>query len=149
MFLSLIHEPQGLPMFILDPRLEADSLFVTMLSLSQVRLNNDQRYPWLILIPAVNDIKELIDLNHEQQGVLLQEMNLLSHLIKTLWCPDKMNIATLGNVVGQFHIHIIGRFTNDSAWPQPVWGRGNSEKYLASEANTLIMRVQHFIKQSL
>ena len=135
-------------MFTLDSRLAADSVYVTSLTLSQVRLMNDKRYPWLLLVPAVDNIKELIDLTHDQQLIVLDEINKLSHLVQSLWHPDKINIATLGNVVTQFHIHVIGRFKTDGVWPQPVWGQGTAEKYLASEMDTLIMRMQSYLKQS-
>ncbi len=136
-------------MFELDERLSADSLFIASLKLSQVRLMNDTRYPWLILIPQRPNLREIIDLQGDDQQLLLQEISQLSHLLKTIWNPFKINVAALGNVVAQLHIHVIARFENDFAWPNPIWNCGTAQKYLASDAHTLIMRLQKHLEQNV
>lgn len=108
--------------FVLNKRLEQDSFLVTDLSLSQVRLINNQDYIWFILIPKINQITHLIDLLPEQQITLFQEISLVSKILSKLYAPDRLNIASLGNVVSQMHWHIIVRYVQDKTWPNPVWG---------------------------
>ncbi len=116
--------------FELDTRLENDSVFIADGLLSQIRLMNDARFPWLILVPRVADVTEWIDLDGNQQRLLLAEINQISHLIKKEFTDiDKLNIGALGNIVRQLHIHIVGRRINDSAWPGSVWGNGSAQIY--------------------
>jgi diadenosine tetraphosphate (Ap4A) HIT family hydrolase len=133
-------------MMNIDLRLAADSFEIADLSLSHIRLMNDQRYPWLLLIPRRDEVRELIDLPLEDQQILLQEINIISRMLQAFWQPDKLNIAALGNVVSQLHVHIVGRFQEDEAWPKPVWGSGDAQKYLASDANKLIMRMRKHLE---
>ena len=127
--------------FSLDKRLEADSLYITDLPLCQLRLMNNKRFPWLLLIPQVADASEWIDLSREQQHQLADEITICSHFFQALVTPDKLNIATLGNVVAQLHIHLIGRYKSDSAWPDPVWGKG-SEPYSEEESSKFIYDIK-------
>lgn len=106
----------------LHTKLEADSFFVAALGLSDLRLMNNQQYPWLLLIPRVDDAIELIDLSQPQQHQLMDEINLVSQMMKSIYEPDKLNIATIGNIVRQLHIHVVARYRSDPAWPSPVWG---------------------------
>ncbi len=115
--------------FQLDPRLAADSLFVADGPLSQVRLMNDRRYPWLVLVPRVPDVSEWLELDGGQQRLLLAEINQAGALIRTLPTVEKLNIGALGNIVRQLHIHLVGRREGDAAWPGPVWGHGQPERY--------------------
>jgi diadenosine tetraphosphate (Ap4A) HIT family hydrolase len=109
-------------MFTLHPQLERDTFFVTDLSLSRVLLVNNQNFPWLMLVPCVADIKEIIELTHLQQHQLIDEIAKASEVMKILYNPDKLNVAAIGNQVPQLHVHVIARFTKDLAWPHPVWG---------------------------
>jgi len=116
-------------MFELDTRLEADSLHVANLSLCTVRLMNDQRFPWLLLIPRRPNKEEVLDLAEQDQLELWDEIRRLARVLESLFSPDKLNIAALGNQVRQLHVHLIARFKDDPAWPNPVWGNGAAEPY--------------------
>jgi diadenosine tetraphosphate (Ap4A) HIT family hydrolase len=110
-------------MFSLHPQLEQDCFLVTELGLCKVLLANDRQYPWLILVPRLENVKEIIDLNEQQQGVLWRESAQVSHCLKELFSPDKLNVAALGNMVPQLHIHHVVRYKNDPCWPKPIWGQ--------------------------
>jgi diadenosine tetraphosphate (Ap4A) HIT family hydrolase len=104
------------------PKLEADSLLIASLKLSDLRLMNNQQYPWVLLIPRVENAMELIDLSVEAQHALMDEISAVSQVLKTLYAPDKLNIAAIGNIVRQLHVHLVVRYRNDPAWPSTVWG---------------------------
>jgi diadenosine tetraphosphate (Ap4A) HIT family hydrolase len=110
--------------FALDPRLAADTHRVGDLALSRVLLFDDARFPWLVLVPRQPELRDLIDLAHEDQHELLDEINRCAHVLHALDKPDKLNIAALGNVVAQLHVHVIARYASDAAWPRPVWNVG-------------------------
>lgn len=118
-----------------DPRLARDSVFVADGPLSQVRLMNDRRYPWLVLVPRVENVSEWLDLDGGQQRLLLAEINQAGSLIRAVPGVQKLNIGALGNIVRQLHVHLVGRHEGDAAWPGPVWGQGTAEPY---SAETLI-----------
>ena len=109
--------------FELHPQLAKDSVWLADWPLCQLRLINDSQYPWFILVPRRPDIKEVIDLTEPEQAQLWLESAQLSHLLKVLYQPDKLNLAALGNMVPQLHVHHIARFNTDVAWPSPVWGK--------------------------
>lgn len=113
----------------LDPRLEADTLPVTELGLCQVRLMNDARFPWLVLVPRRPGVTEVYQLSREDQATLWREATALGEGLMTTLDGDKLNLATLGNMVPQLHLHVIVRFEEDAAWPAPVWGQGRAEPY--------------------
>lgn len=115
--------------FILDKKLQKDCIFIKDLKLSQLLLMNDSNYPWLILVPRKKNLTEIIDLDQDDQIILLSEINYVSKILKKHLNVDKINIASLGNVVSQLHIHIIGRYFNDISYPKPIWGQVNSVKY--------------------
>lgn len=115
--------------FPLDPRLAAGTHAIGELPLSRLELMDDARFPWLILVPRIAGARELIDLDERDQHALLGEINLVGRALETMFKPDKLNVAALGNVVPQLHIHVIARFSADAAWPQPVWGRGERVAY--------------------
>lgn len=108
--------------FSLDTRLTRDSHDVTNLPLCNVRLMDNKRFPWVILVPRVEGASEWIDLDRAQQHQLSDEIAVVSHILKALVTPDKLNVATLGNQVTQLHVHVIARYKADAAWPNPVWG---------------------------
>ena len=112
--------------FTLDPRLEADSFHVSTIDGCQVRLMNDARYPWVMLVPEAPNASEIFDLPSTQGLKTLELAMHLAENMKPKFSADKMNIATLSNVVRQLHIHVVARFKNDEAWPAPIWGVGKS-----------------------
>ena len=126
--------------FVLDPRLAADSAAIGDLPLSRVLLMNDARFPWLVLVPRQPGLRDLTDLARDDQHALLDEINRCAHVLRALDKPDKLNVAALGNVVAQLHVHVIARHTSDAAWPRPIWGFGESEPYTAP---ALAARIAH------
>lgn len=119
--------------FELHAMLAKDTIELMDLPLSKVLLMNDSQFPWLILVPKVNDVKEIYQLNWDEQIQLLNESSLVSELMMQLFSADKMNLGALGNICPQLHIHHIARFKDDIAWPGPVWGAQPSIKYSDSE----------------
>ena len=115
--------------FVLDPRLAADSAFIADGPLSQVRLMDDTRFPWLVLVPRVNGVSEWLELDGGQQRLLLAEINQAGQLIRAQPGEEKLNIGALGNIVRQYHVHLIGRHEGDPAWPGPVWGQGAAARH--------------------
>ena len=109
--------------FALHPRLAADTATVCDLGLCRVLLMDDATWPWLILVPRRAALRELIDLPRAERHLLDDEIALASHVLLSLHRPDKLNVAALGNVVEQLHVHVIARHVGDPAWPAPVWGR--------------------------
>ena len=135
-------------MFELDPRLHNDTFFVCDLSLCRVLLMNDSQFPWLILVPMKNDIAEIIDLSEEEQVTLLRESALASKALQALFSPLKLNVAALGNVVRQLHVHHVARYDTDCAWPKPVWGNQPTVAYETSKAQTLVESIQQWFKDN-
>lgn len=133
--------------FVLDPRLKADTVHVGDLALSSVLLMNDARFPWLILVPRRADMAELTDLAPADAEALMGEIRLATSVMIELAKPDKINVGALGNMVAQLHVHVVGRFRSDPAWPGPVWGHGARMPYpdhaaasLADRAATLFAK---------
>ena len=123
--------------FNLDLRLARDSREITNLPLCHVRLMDNKKFPWIILVPRVADTREWIDLPRDAQHQLSDEIAVVSHILNALVTPDKLNIGALGNQVSQLHIHVIARYKTDAAWPNPVWG-GESAAYSDEEARRFI-----------
>ncbi|MBY5926356.1 MULTISPECIES: HIT family protein [unclassified Halomonas] len=115
--------------FVIDPRLVADTYPVTELPLCQLRLMDDARYPWLVLIPRRANVTEVFDLSEADQQQLWREATRLGQALKTHAGGDKLNIASLGNMVAQLHVHVIVRREGDTAWPGPVWGHSQAIAY--------------------
>ncbi len=113
----------------LHPRLAADTLPLATWELSQVRLMNDANYPWLILVPARKNVTGLHQLSPQDGAALMSEINRASMALEQLYTPSRINVAALGNMVSQLHIHVIARFENDAAWPGPVWGAVPTKDY--------------------
>lgn len=129
-------------MFTLHERLKADTLDVTRLYLSRVLLMNDRSFPWLILVPERENIRELYELDEKDRAVLIEEITLASRVIRHFYKPDKINVGALGNLVPQLHIHVIGRSESDRAWPGPVWGSGPAEPYGDDERESTRERLE-------
>jgi len=108
--------------FSLHPQLAADTVPVGDLALTRLLLANDANYPWLILVPRRMGASELIDLENNEQVQLIAEIDAAGRALKTITECEKLNVAALGNVVAQLHVHVIGRRHNDKAWPKPIWG---------------------------
>lgn len=131
--------------FNLDERLEADTIFVADLSISRLLLFNDNKFPWVVLVPRRNNLVELNDLTVVEYRALQQEIYDLTGKLKTLFNADKMNIATLGNVVSQLHVHIIARYHNDCCWPGPVWGNFDKEEISKDRLADLVDRIRNVL----
>ncbi len=133
------------PTFQLHPRIEQDSIALGRFELCQLRLQNDQQYPWLILVPERHAISEIYQLTPTDQQQLLIESSYLAEQLARSFKADKLNIAAIGNIVPQLHLHHIVRYTTDKAWPAPVWGKFPAQGY--SEM-ALAERIE-FIQQQL
>src|SRR5215469_15233895 len=105
----------------LHPQLEQDTEPVGDLPLSCVLLHNDANYPWLLLVPRRPGVCEVIDLDEADQAQLMVEIATLSRALKATTACDKLNVAAIGNVVPQLHVHIVARRRDDPSWPRPVW----------------------------
>jgi len=114
-------------MFQLDQRLENDTSFIASFELCDLRLHNDGRYPWLILVPRVPDVTDAHQLTFEQHTQLIRESRQVCELMHHLFKPTKMNVAAIGNIVRQLHVHHVARFAFDDAWPNPIWGHGEAK----------------------
>jgi diadenosine tetraphosphate (Ap4A) HIT family hydrolase len=115
--------------FSLHPRLSADTVLVVDWTLSRVLAMNDARYPWLILVPRRDAVREIFDLNTADRATLMEEIARASEGLKKLTRAAKINIGALGNMVSQFHVHVVARSPDDAAWPGPVWGQGTAQHY--------------------
>jgi diadenosine tetraphosphate (Ap4A) HIT family hydrolase len=113
----------------LHPQLAADTHPLATLELCELRLLDDANYPWLILVPRVAEARELIDLDAAQRHLLTEEIDRAARLLRDGFRPHKLNVAALGNLVPQLHVHVIAREENDPAWPAPVWGRVAARPY--------------------
>ena len=115
--------------FTLHPRLEADTRFVADLAICRVQLMNDARFPWLILIPRRTSLRELADIHPEDRVMTFDDIERASEALKKLYEPARINVAAIGNIVSQLHVHVVARTTDDAAWPGTVWGHGTAEPY--------------------
>jgi diadenosine tetraphosphate (Ap4A) HIT family hydrolase len=127
--------------FALDSQLARDTLPACELALSTVRLMNDSRYPWLILVPRRAGVSEVIDLSLEDRHLLLDEIARVAEALRVVCTPKKLNIAAIGNIVAQLHVHVVARFADDAAWPRPVWGVGSAVPYSAATSAAFIASV--------
>lgn len=125
-------------MFELHPRLAADTLVLGDFPLCRCLLMNDMHYPWLILVPRAEGIREIFELTVKDQQQLLRESSYVSERLAKHFSADKINIGALGNMVPQLHVHHIARYVNDAAWPGPVWGKHPAEAY--TDDNLQMMR---------
>ena len=128
--------------FALHPQLAQDSVAIGELRLCRLLLNRDANYPWLLLVPRQVDVTEIIDLDAGARSQLMAEIADVSHALSELTQCDKLNVAALGNMVPQLHVHIIARRKSDVAWPRPVWGVAPAIAYGDNEMKTLIGAVR-------
>src|SRR5690242_19739138 len=129
-----------LPAFALDGRLAGDTIPVGDLELCSVLLLDDSRFPWLLLVPRRSGLIELTDLSEDEAFMLTRELRFAVRVMQDLARPDKVNVGALGNVVSQLHVHVVGRFRSDPAWPGPVWGHGARTPYPPHAAAALVER---------
>ncbi|TLP45971.1 HIT domain-containing protein [Cohaesibacter sp. CAU 1516] len=135
--------------FTLDPQLGADSLPLLELDLCTLRVMNDATYPWILMVPKQAGLAELIDLSIEDQHRLTDEIRAVSTALQAVTKCDKLNVAALGNMVRQLHIHVIARFEGDAAWPGPVWGKVPAVAYDEMDGNALIADMKRAIMAEL
>lgn len=133
--------------FKADPAFEAGSVVVCDWPLCQLRLQDDARFPWLILIPRRAGLYEIEDLTPPERAALMDEVVRAGDRVRSLGEAaaqpvQKLNVAALGNVTAQLHIHVVGRRPDDGLWPDPVWGRGEAMPYGAGELQAAISRIQ-------
>jgi diadenosine tetraphosphate (Ap4A) HIT family hydrolase len=131
------HHPEP-ARYELHPQLAADTHPLATLALCDLRLMDDANYPWLVLVPRVAGARELIDLEATQRRKLMDETDLAARLLRDVFRPFKLNVAALGNLVPQLHVHVIARYEGDPAWPAPVWGRVAARPY---EPEALVERI--------
>lgn len=135
--------------FVLDKQIERDSVFVQDLKLCTVRLSKNAAFPWLVLIPKRPNMAEILDLNEEDRQVLYSEIEHCARALQKLFKPTKLNIANIGNVVSQLHIHVIARFKTDPAWPNPVWNSGVMKEYSEAELDARLASLRTTLAQVL
>ena len=133
--------------FLADPAFEAGSVFAADWPLCQVRLQDDARFPWLILLPRVDGAVELDDLTAEQRAALMEEMVRAGERVRALGQAagrpvDKLNTAALGNVTRQLHVHIVGRRRDDGLWPDPIWGRHGAVRLSEADRDILLRAIR-------
>lgn len=125
-------------MFVLNSTLESDSFPLMETNLCLVRLINDARYPWVLVVPKLADASELHDLSYQQQTELMTTAIALGGVLKSGFDADKINTAAIGNMVPQLHVHVVARRRDDSTWPGPIWGTGDMKPLTDNE---LVRRV--------
>ncbi|AZE91000.1 HIT domain-containing protein [Pseudomonas orientalis] len=132
-------------MFALDQRLQQDTVAIGDFPLCRLLLSNDSNYPWFILVPRINAISEVFQLDVADQQRLWQETTSLAQLLNEGLGADKMNIGALGNVVSQLHVHVIVRNRDDAAWPAPVWGRHPAVPYRPEQVAAIRSRLRELL----
>jgi diadenosine tetraphosphate (Ap4A) HIT family hydrolase len=127
--------------FALHPTLARDTVEIGRLDLCRVLLMNDRRFPWLILVPERESLREIHDLPPADRKTLIEEIVQAGQVLVRLFQPDKLNTGALGNLVPQLHVHVVARFAADAAWPEPVWGSGAAVVYPASGLEDMKERI--------
>lgn len=129
------------PEIVLDPRLAADSAAAGELPLCQIRLQDDARFPWLVLVPKRGGLVEIFDLSPDERATLIEEIAQCSAALRAVTQCHKINVGALGNIVRQLHIHVVARFETDAAWPAPVWGDGERVPYAPAMRDDFLARI--------
>lgn len=133
------------PLFQLDSRLNNDTIHLASWPLSDLLLMNDSQYPWCILVPRIADASELYHLSRSQRQQLDLESTFLSKTLMSVFEGDKLNVAALGNVVKQLHIHHVVRFTSDISWPAPIWGKHPAKNYTEESLQRCIKQLDGLV----
>lgn len=136
------------PLFALDPRLAADSVPVAQLALCELRLMDDARFPWLLVVPRLRGMAEVSDLSLADQARLWREVNEAGCALKACAPGDKLNIGALGNIVRQLHVHVVMRREGDAAWPGPVWGSGTAQPYDKGARQALVDAIRRRLESN-
>lgn len=136
-------------MYELHPKLAQDTFSIGEYELSEVRLMNDTRYPWVILVPKRFNISEIYQLSAEEQQRLLYESSFTAQQMMQLFTAQKMNVAAIGNVVEQLHLHHVARFSTDVTWPLPVWGIGEAQVYSDVAAKAMLSQLRRVLDDLL
>jgi diadenosine tetraphosphate (Ap4A) HIT family hydrolase len=136
-------------MFELHKRLKADTWAVGEFPLCLLLLSKDANYPWTILVPKRLGIAEIYQLDNSDRQQLLHESCLLAEAMQGLFSPDKLNVATIGNIVPQLHMHHVARTSDDIAWPGPVWGAAPALSYSEEGAEVLVARLKAHLAKDL
>ncbi len=136
-------------MYQLHPQLKQDTIEIGQYDLSDVLLMNDARYPWVILVPRRVNVREIHQLAQTEQESLIAESSFTARAMMQLFSAHKMNVAALGNMVEQLHLHHIARFTTDVTWPNPVWGVGSAEPYSEVAAKVMLSQLRHALDELL
>ncbi|MBD8652268.1 HIT family protein [Rhizobium sp. CFBP 13726] len=124
--------------FELDGRIARDSDLIATLDLCQLRIQNDSRWPWLVMVPQRADMTEIFELSEADQALLSAEVNHVAAALKEITGATKINVGALGNIVRQLHVHVIARFEGDANWPGPIWGYGSAEPYDSEKRQALV-----------
>jgi diadenosine tetraphosphate (Ap4A) HIT family hydrolase len=130
------------PPFALHPQLAHDTTPVGDLALARILLMNDANYPWLILVPRRAGAGEIVDLADDEQVQLTRDIAQASRALKAVSSCDKLNVAAIGNIVPQLHVHVVARRRDDAAWPKPVWGAAPAMPYAPAARDALIARLR-------
>ncbi len=133
--------------FHLHPQLQKDCIYIGKLVLCRLLLMNDSQFPWFVLAPEIAGITEIYQLNKQQQRLLIEESSFLAERLSELYRPDKLNIAAIGNLVPQLHIHHVVRYRTDKAWPAPVWGKFPAVAYSEQEITDITRLVKNALEE--
>ncbi|GAB3476633.1 HIT domain-containing protein [Marinomonas epiphytica] len=136
-------------MFELDPVLARDSILVGCFPLCQLRLINDKQFPWFLLVPKVNGVREIHELSEHDRKRLMAESCLLAEKLQEAFTATKLNVAALGNMVPQLHLHHIVRYNTDPCWPGPVWGQLPAIPYEEGNLATILQKVRTLLSDDL
>ena len=136
-------------MFVLHPQLASDCIVVGQFELSTLLLMNDRQFPWFILVPRREDVTDVFQLDLADRAQLLDESCWLAEALKDAFAAHKINVAALGNMVSQLHIHHIARYREDPAWPAPVWGKLPAVPYNDDQLNECVTRLQTVLTSDL
>ncbi|MEQ1559243.1 MAG: HIT family protein [Methyloglobulus sp.] len=132
--------------FKLHPQLKQDCIAIGRFELCHLLMINDSQFPWFVLVPEINGITEIFQLNKPQQSLLIEESSTLADTLNTLYNADKINIAAIGNLVPQLHIHHVVRYRTDKVWPAPIWGKLPAIAYLEQELSDTLGSITHALQ---
>ncbi len=132
--------------FQLHPRLEQDCIAIGRFELCRLLMMNDSQYPWFILVPERADLQEIYQLSKADRQLLTEESSYLAENLAVLFKADKMNIAAIGNMVPQLHIHHIVRYKSDKAWPAPIWGKFDTVPYAEQEIADRLAQIKEQLR---
>jgi diadenosine tetraphosphate (Ap4A) HIT family hydrolase len=132
--------------FSLNSQIAGDTFPVAELPLSTARLMRDANYPWLLLVPRITYAIDVVDMTATDRARLMDEIVKASAALRETVPCDKLNVATLGNVVAQMHVHVIARRRDDAAWPKPVWGAVPAKAYAPGEGEELAAKLAARLK---